>query len=262
VCFFIRENGKRNTPAAFLSAANSQLARLAGSPEAVGGDYEALRAQFLRLWDQARQAARARRPLLLLVDGLDGAADAGKDQGIAGLLPTALGDYVHVVVSCRADSLPTMLGGHPIADARTLRLGSLNCRDVEAMLVAAGVHNDESAPLAERIHGVTGGSPMYVGFDIAERGAGVLAALERNPLFEPCHMNYNVLGNAVPHVHAHVLPRYFDDPSPGMPLTPWVVRRVEDAEFARQLKLLRRAVQNTGRRVSPTDEHVPPLIAE
>ncbi|MDQ3895819.1 MAG: hypothetical protein M3326_00985 [Actinomycetota bacterium] len=61
-------------------------------------------------------------------------------------------------------------------------------------------------------------------------------------VFQPCHMNYNVLGNAVPHVHAHVLPRYVDDSSPGMPLTPWVVRPVDDAEFARQLKLLRRAV--------------------
>ncbi len=27
-------------------------------------------------------------------------------------------------------------------------------------------------------------------------------------VFRPCHMNYNVLGNGVPHVHAHVIPRY------------------------------------------------------
>ena len=60
--------------------------------------------------------------------------------------------------------------------------------------------------------------------------------------FRPCHMNYNVLGNGVPHVHAHVLPRYLDDPSPCMPLSPWVVRPVDDDEFARQLELLRRAL--------------------
>ena len=57
-------------------------------------------------------------------------------------------------------------------------------------------------------------------------------------VFRPCHMNYNVLGNGVPHVHAHVIPRYLDDPSPGMPLSPWVVRDVENEEFARQMELL------------------------
>lgn len=55
-------------------------------------------------------------------------------------------------------------------------------------------------------------------------------------------MNYNVLGNAVPHVHAHVLPRYLDDPSPGMPLSPWMAREVDGEEFSRQLDLLRSAM--------------------
>ena len=32
---------------------------------------------------------------------------------------------------------------------------------------------------------------------------------------------------------------YLDDPSPGMPLSPWVVRPVDDDEFARQLEMLR-----------------------
>lgn len=52
-------------------------------------------------------------------------------------------------------------------------------------------------------------------------------------------MNYNVLGNGVPHVDAHVIPRYLDDPSPGMPLSPWVVRDMDDKEFAHQIELLR-----------------------
>ena len=35
--------------------------------------------------------------------------------------------------------------------------------------------------------------------------------------FRPVKMNYQTLGNAVPHLHTHVMPRYEDDPSPGMP---------------------------------------------
>jgi diadenosine tetraphosphate (Ap4A) HIT family hydrolase len=40
-------------------------------------------------------------------------------------------------------------------------------------------------------------------------------ALERH--FGPVKLNYNVLGNSLPHLHAHVLPRYADDPRPGWP---------------------------------------------
>jgi diadenosine tetraphosphate (Ap4A) HIT family hydrolase len=35
--------------------------------------------------------------------------------------------------------------------------------------------------------------------------------------FQPVKMNYQTLGNALPHLHTHVIPRYADDPSPGMP---------------------------------------------
>lgn len=30
-------------------------------------------------------------------------------------------------------------------------------------------------------------------------------------------MNYEILGNLLPHLHAHVIPRYADDPRPGWP---------------------------------------------
>jgi diadenosine tetraphosphate (Ap4A) HIT family hydrolase len=35
--------------------------------------------------------------------------------------------------------------------------------------------------------------------------------------FEPLKMNYETLGNALPHLHTHVVPRYEDDPRPGRP---------------------------------------------
>jgi diadenosine tetraphosphate (Ap4A) HIT family hydrolase len=33
----------------------------------------------------------------------------------------------------------------------------------------------------------------------------------------PVKLNYELLGNSLPHLHAHVIPRYADDPRPGWP---------------------------------------------
>jgi len=46
----------------------------------------------------------------------------------------------------------------------------------------------------------------------------VARALEEQ--FQPAKTNYQILGNAVPHLHTHVMLRYEDDPAPGRPL-PW-----------------------------------------
>ncbi len=35
--------------------------------------------------------------------------------------------------------------------------------------------------------------------------------------FEPVKLNYDLLGNSLPHLHTHVIPRYADDPRPGWP---------------------------------------------
>ena len=33
-------------------------------------------------------------------------------------------------------------------------------------------------------------------------------------------MNYNILGNVVPHLHTHIIPRYFTDSAPHRPIDP------------------------------------------
>lgn len=33
----------------------------------------------------------------------------------------------------------------------------------------------------------------------------------------PVKLNYNLLGNSLPHLHTHIVPRYADDPRPGWP---------------------------------------------
>jgi diadenosine tetraphosphate (Ap4A) HIT family hydrolase len=36
-------------------------------------------------------------------------------------------------------------------------------------------------------------------------------------MLEPVKVNYEVLGNSLPHLHTHVMPRFADDPRPGWP---------------------------------------------
>jgi diadenosine tetraphosphate (Ap4A) HIT family hydrolase len=50
-------------------------------------------------------------------------------------------------------------------------------------------------------------------------------------------MNYQLLGNSVPHLHVHLVPRYLDDPAPGKPL-PWEPKLIAQPEYDRQLQLL------------------------
>jgi diadenosine tetraphosphate (Ap4A) HIT family hydrolase len=36
-------------------------------------------------------------------------------------------------------------------------------------------------------------------------------------VLRPVKLNYNLLGNSLPHLHTHIVPRYADDPRPGWP---------------------------------------------
>ena len=56
-------------------------------------------------------------------------------------------------------------------------------------------------------------------------------------VFSPCHVNYMLLGNIVPHLHVHVVPRYLDDPSPERPL-PWEPREVPADAYSQQFQRL------------------------
>lgn len=59
-------------------------------------------------------------------------------------------------------------------------------------------------------------------------------------VFNPCHVNYMLLGNIVPHLHVHVVPRYLDDTAPERPL-PWEPVEVPEDVFAEQFRWLREA---------------------
>jgi diadenosine tetraphosphate (Ap4A) HIT family hydrolase len=57
---------------------------------------------------------------------------------------------------------------------------------------------------------------------------------------EPVKLNYDILGNSLPHLHTHVIPRYADDPKPGWPF-PFLEEagHVDEESFRRDLEALR-----------------------
>ena len=62
--------------------------------------------------------------------------------------------------------------------------------------------------------------------------------LERR--LQPVKLNYDILGNSLPHLHTHVIPRYADDPRPGWPFPfPEEAGQIDEAEFRRDLEALR-----------------------
>ncbi len=74
--------------------------------------------------------------------------------------------------------------------------------------------------------------------DLALVGKGLHAA------FNADKMNYNILGNVIPHLHIHILPRYFTDSAPNRPIDPGlrqVYLSVE--EYAERIKLIQKHIE-------------------
>lgn len=63
-------------------------------------------------------------------------------------------------------------------------------------------------------------------------------------LYQPIKMNFEMLGNSLPHLHTHVVPRYLDDGEPGHPARFMRIDlrnepKIPDDEYARDLADLR-----------------------
>ncbi|HJV09412.1 MAG TPA: NACHT domain-containing protein, partial [Acidimicrobiales bacterium] len=179
VFFFVREEQKRNTAAAFLAAVNAQLLALLRSPAGVIGDLEAQRSQLFQLWKQAGAEAGPYRPLLLLVDGLDEMAPDGLT--ILDVVPGADQPYVHILVSSRPWVLPVLGQEHPLGTAARLHLDRLDEQAIADLLVRNGAGAGAAASLAPRIERMTRGEPLFssvVSADVAAGGEARLADLE------------------------------------------------------------------------------------
>lgn len=81
------------------------------------------------------------------------------------------------------------------------------------------------------------------GQQVAFFGELTAAARALESVFQPIKMNYLILGNQVPHLHAHLVPRFADDPAPGAALSPGDgVRPLTDEEYQRQIDSVRAAL--------------------
>jgi diadenosine tetraphosphate (Ap4A) HIT family hydrolase len=68
-------------------------------------------------------------------------------------------------------------------------------------------------------------------------------ALER--VYGADKLNFEILGNAVPHLHAHILPRHHGDPAPHQPYRHYEhpARRLEPEEYEAQAEKIREALE-------------------
>ena len=74
--------------------------------------------------------------------------------------------------------------------------------------------------------------------DLAVAGKGLQEA------FKADKMNYNILGNVIPHLHVHILPRYFTDSAPNRPIDPGQKEvYLSEAEYAERIKLIQEHLQ-------------------
>lgn len=55
------------------------------------------------------------------------------------------------------------------------------------------------------------------------------AAAAIRQVFGPLRLNYECLGNQVPHIHWHVIPRHANDPTPRLPVWGWPAEQLRGA---------------------------------
>jgi diadenosine tetraphosphate (Ap4A) HIT family hydrolase len=73
-----------------------------------------------------------------------------------------------------------------------------------------------------------------------------LAASVLQKVFTADKMNYNILGNVFPHLHTHILPRYFTDSAPNRPIDPALKGReifLTASEYKERINLITDHVQ-------------------
>lgn len=66
------------------------------------------------------------------------------------------------------------------------------------------------------------------------------AAQAIEKVYRSLKMNYQILGNASPHLHCHLVPRYYGDPAPSWPLNPGKKRVILASEaYKEQVRAIR-----------------------
>lgn len=73
------------------------------------------------------------------------------------------------------------------------------------------------------------------------------AARALEAVYAPVKMNFELLGNAIPHLHCHIKPRFYGDPAPGAPLlhSDYPDVTLPPAEYERRVADIRQALDET-----------------
>jgi diadenosine tetraphosphate (Ap4A) HIT family hydrolase len=67
-------------------------------------------------------------------------------------------------------------------------------------------------------------------------------------MYRPLKMNYETLGNSLPHLHTHLIPRFTTDPRPGQPFPLSAQQpdtKIPDAQLSSDAEALREALAHT-----------------
>jgi diadenosine tetraphosphate (Ap4A) HIT family hydrolase len=114
----------------------------------------------------------------------------------------------------RGEGCPFCAEGRPDETAHGIRFFAGELAD--AYLNRGGVQRGLSHVYFRGRHVV---EPTELSADEAARFFAELLHVGRaiESVFEPVKVNYDILGNSVPHLHVHVIPRYADDPRPEWP---------------------------------------------
>jgi diadenosine tetraphosphate (Ap4A) HIT family hydrolase len=82
-----------------------------------------------------------------------------------------------------------------------------------------------------------------------------LVSLGIERAYRPAKLNYLTLGNSLPHLHTHIVPRYTDDPDPGRPPRFMMADQewppIPDDRYAREASDLRAAIESARGGPSP-----------
>jgi diadenosine tetraphosphate (Ap4A) HIT family hydrolase len=81
----------------------------------------------------------------------------------------------------------------------------------------------------------------------------VARAVQRR--YDPAKLNLQILGNAVPHLHTHVVPRYLDDPEPERPpaFASAETEELNEERYVAEVEALAAAIADAGS--NTTEEH-------
>jgi WD40 repeat protein len=120
VAYFLSRQESDASSNQFLAAVTPQLADLVTPGEEVrAADIH----QFRALWTRAAQLAEdRRRPLLLVVDGLDEDLRPAGSPSVAAVLPQLAGYHAHMLVSSRSNHNLDLSAGHPLQDITPVAL--------------------------------------------------------------------------------------------------------------------------------------------